>query len=220
MESDEESEYTDIFDIMKVSVSAENQTKKLFQALIKKKKVSLIEIDPDEFKFIKILIGDNGDNVSPAYWYVLNDRRYGISEAKAVKIVEEFKQKHGGLSPMYLYNNEFITDLANITIKVMNAKHMSREQIISNIRSNVNLMILSSVSIPEGILDDMFRSIEPKLNVNNIKLKEISSMKLLLEGTSYKAKEGGIEISSKIFSDNETEDFSFIKDRKQQKTVF
>jgi 5'-3' exonuclease len=220
MESDEESEYTDIFDIMKVSVSTENQTKKLFQALVKKKKVSLIETDPEEFKFVKILIGDNGDNVPPAYWYALNDRRYGISEAKAVKIVEQFKLKYGGLSSMYLYNNECITDLANITIKTMNAKHMSRERIISNIRSNINLMILSSSTIPEGILEDMFRSIESKLNVNNINLKEISSMKQLLEGTRYKANEGGISISSKIFNDNETEDFSFIKDRKQQKTVF
>ena len=39
---------------------------------------------------------------------------------------------------MYLYNDELITDLANITIRVMKAKHMSREQIISNIKSNVS----------------------------------------------------------------------------------
>lgn len=222
MKSDEETESADIFDIMKVSVSIKNQTKKLFQTLVNKKKVSIIEIDSDEFKFTKILIGDNGDNVKPAYWYVLKDRRYGISEAKAIKIVNEFKQKHGKLSTMYLYNSEFITDLANITIKVMNAKHMSREQIISNIRSNVNLMILSSTSIPEGILDDMFKSIEPNLNVNMIKLNEISSMKSLLEGTSYIAKEDGISISSKIFNDDtdDTDDFSFIKDRKQQNKVF
>lgn len=220
MESDKESEYTDIFDIMKVSISSDNQTKKLFQALIKKKKVSLVEINPEEFKFIKVLIGDSGDNILPAYWYVLNNRRYGISEAKALKIVEEFKKKHGDLSYMYLYNNEYVTDLANITIKIMNAKHMSREQIISNIRSNVNLMILSSVSIPEGILDDMFRHVESKLNINDINLKKISSMKLLLEGTSYKANEGGISVSSKIFGNDDTEDFSFIKDRKQKNTIF
>lgn len=220
MESDDETKYTDIFDIMKVSVSTENQTKKLFQILVKKKKVSIIEIDPNEFKFIKVLIGDNGDNVQPAYWYVLKDRRYGISESKAVKIVNEFKQKHGELSTMYLYNSEFVTDLANITVKVMNAKHMSREQIISNIRSNINLMILSSTSIPEGILDDMFKSIEPYLSINKIKLNEVSSMKSLLEGTSYTAKEGGISISSKIFDDNDTDDFSFIKDRSKQKTIF
>ena len=46
-----------------------------------------------------------------------------------------------------LYNDEYVTDLANMTIRVMNAKHMSREQIISNIKSNVNLMVLAAESI-------------------------------------------------------------------------
>jgi 5'-3' exonuclease len=218
--SDDEITNVDIFDMLKVSVSPENQTKKLLQSLIKKKKVSLVEVDPEEFKFIKVLTGDSGDNVPPAYWYVLNERRYGISEAKAIKIVAEFKQKHGDLSYMYLYNNEFITDLANITVKTMNAKHMSREQIISNIRSNVNLMILSSFSIPEGILDDMFKSIEPKLNVNEIKLKDISSMKSMLEGTPYTVKDNSITVSSKLFDSNDSDDFSFIKDRKQNSKIF
>jgi 5'-3' exonuclease len=218
--SDDEITNVDIFDMLKVSVSPENQTKKLLQSLIKKKKVSLVEVDPEKFKFIKVLTGDSGDNVPPAYWYVLNERRYGISEAKAIKIVAEFKQKHGDLSYMYLYNNEFITDLANITVKTMNAKHMSREQIISNIRSNVNLMILSSFSIPEGILDDMFKSIEPKLNVNEIKLKDISSMKLMLEGTPYTVKDNSITVSSKLFDNNDSDDFSFIKDRKQNSKIF
>lgn len=221
MNSDDEVETNDIFDMMKVSVSPENQTKKLLQGLVKKKKVSILEVDPEEFRFAKVLTGDSGDNVPPAYWYVLNGRRYGISDKKAAEIVSEFKKKHGTLSHMYLYNNELITDLANITIRVMKAKYMSREQIISNIRSNVNLMVLSSESIPEGILDEMFRYVESKLNVNNLDLKGISSMKSLLEGTSYKAEESGINVSSKIFKDDDdTNDFSFIKDRKTQNKIF
>ena len=220
--SDDEIETNDIFDMMKVSVSPENQTKKLLQVLVKKKKVAVLEVDPEEFRFAKVLTGDAGDNVSPAYWYVLNGRRYGISDKKAGEIISEFKQKHGTLSHMYLYNNELITDLANITIRVMKAKHMSREQIIANIRSNVNLMVRSSESIPGGILDEMFRFVESKLNINNLDLKGISSMKSLLEGTSYKAEESGINVSSKIFKDddNDSTDFSFIKDRKTQNKIF
>ena len=221
MNSDEV-ESTDIFDMMKVSVSPENQTKKLLQVLVKKKKVSILEVDPEEFRFAKVLTGDSGDNVSPAYWYVLNGRRYGISDKKASEIISEFKQKHGTLSHMYLYNTELITDLANIIIRVMKAKHMSREQIIANIRSNVNLMVLSAESIPDGILDEMFRFVESKMNLNAVDLKGISSMKSLLEGTSYKADEGGISVSSKIFKDDEDDstDFSFIKDRKSQNKIF
>lgn len=221
-DSEDNIETNNIFDIMKVSISPENQTKKLLQSLIKKKKVSVLEVDPEEFRFAKVLTGDAGDNVPPAYWHILNGRRYGISDKKAAEIISEFKKKHGTLSHMYLYNNELITDLANITIRVIKAKHMSREQIISNIRSNVNLMVLSSESIPEGILDEMFRYVESKLNVNNLNLKKISSMKSILEGTSYDVKDNSITVSSKIFKDEDENctDFSFIKDRNKKNKIF
>jgi len=220
MESETEEETTDIFDLMKVSVSPENQAKKLIQNLIKKKKVNVIEVDPEEFRFRKVLTGDAGDNVQPAYWYVSKNRRYGISEKKAIDIITEFKEKHGSLSHMYLYNDEYVTDLANITIRVMKAKHMSREQIIANIKSNVNLMVLAAESIPEGILDEMFRSVESKMNINTLELKKVSTMKALLENTQYDGDES-IAVSSKIFNDDDDDgDFSFIKDKKQQKKIF
>lgn len=221
MNSEQEETSSDIFDLMKVSISPENQAKKLLQVLVKKKKVDIVEVDPEEFRFRKVLTGDAGDNVTPAYWYVSKDRRYGISEKKAEEIVSEFKQKHGVLSHMYLYNDELITDLANITIRIMKAKHMSREQIISNIKSNVNLMVLSAESIPEGILDEMFRSIETKIGLNVLKINGVSSMKSILENSSYKTEDTSIAVSSKIFKDDEEDsDFSFITDRKQKGKIF
>jgi hypothetical protein len=68
----------------------------------------------------------------------------------------------------------------------------------------------------------MFRFVESKMNVNTVDLKGISSMKSLLEGTSYKAEESSISLSSKIFKDDEDDstDFSFIKDRKSQNKIF
>jgi len=221
MDSQEGQETTDIFDLMKVSISPENQAKKLLQTLIKKKKVNIIEVDPEEFRFRKVLTGDAGDNVPPAYWYVSKNRRYGVSEKKATEIISEFKEKHGVLSHMYLYNDEYITDLANILIRVMKAKHMSREQIITNLKSNVNLMVLAAESIPEGILDEMFRSVESKMNHNALELKRVSTMKSLLENTPYGG-DDSIAISSKIFKDDDgdDDDFSFIKDKKSQKKIF
>ena len=221
MDSQEGQETTDIFDLMKVSVSPENQAKKLLQTLIKKKKVNIIEVDPEEFRFRKVLTGDAGDNVPPAYWHVSKNRRYGVSEKKATEIISEFKEKHGVLSHMYLYNDEYITDLANILIRVMKAKHMSREQIITNLKSNVNLMVLAAESIPEGILDEMFRSVESKMNHNALELKRVSTMKSLLENTPYGG-DDSISISSKIFKDDDgdDDDFSFIKDKKSQKKIF
>ena len=67
----------------------------------------------------------------------------------------------------------------------------------------------------------MFRSIETKINLNNLKLNGVSSMKSILENSSYKVEDNSISISSKIFSgDEDTSDFSFITDRKQKGKIF
>jgi len=170
---EEKEESTDLFDVLKVSSSPEAQSKKLLSSVISKKKVSVVEVDPEEFRFRKVLTGDSGDNVPPAYWHISTPkngkpRRYGISENKATSIIHEFKEKHGSLSHMYLYDEGYITDLANILIRHMKAKHMSREQIIANLKSNVNLMVLSSHTIPEGILYEIFQSVESQINNEKI----------------------------------------------------
>lgn len=223
MDSETETEQSnDIFDVLKTSVSPENQAKKLLKSLVAKKKVSIIEVDPEDFRFRKVLTGDAGDNVPPAYYYTSKNRRYGISEKKATAIIAEFKEKHGHLSHMYLYNDEYITDLANMTVRVMNAKHMSREQIISNLKSNVNLMVLAAESIPEGILDEMFKFVESKINQRGLELKTISTMKSLLEGTEY-SKEADSSFKAAFFKDDDDDsddDLSFIKGKKDQKKIF
>ena len=217
---------TDLFDVLKTSSSPESQSKKLLSSIISKKKVSVIEVDPEDFRFRKVLTGDSGDNVPPAYWHIStpkngNPRRYGISEAKAGAIIQEFKDKHGSLSHMYLYDNGYITDLANILIRHMKAKHMSREQIISNLKSNVNLMVLSSHTIPEGILDEMFKSVESQINVNELIIPNVSTMKKLVEGTKYDGDDNSAFKASFFKGDSdESDDMSFITNKTTKGKIF
>jgi len=215
----------DIFDVLKVSASPEAQSKKLLSSIIAKKKVSVIEVDPEEFRFRKVLTGDSGDNVPPAYWHTSTTngktRRYGVSEGKATAIIDEFKLKHGTLSHMYLYEDGYITDLANILIKHMKAKHMSREQIITNLKSNVNLMVLSSHTIPEGILDEMFKSVESQINVNELVLPNVSTMKKIVEGTKYDGDDNSAFKASFFKGDNDNDnDMSFITNKKTKGKIF
>jgi 5'-3' exonuclease len=216
----------DIFDVLKVSASPEAQSKKLLSSIIAKKKVSVIEVDPEEFRFRKVLTGDSGDNVPPAYWHTSTTngktRRYGVSESKATAIIDEFKLKHGTLSHMYLYEDGYITDLANILIKHMKAKHMSREQIITNLKSNVNLMVLSSHTIPEGILDEMFKSVESQINVNELVLPNVSTMKKIVEGTKYDGDDNSAFKASffKGESDDDADNMSFITNKKTKGKIF
>lgn len=217
---------TDLFDVLKTSSKPEAQSKKLLANIIDKKKVSVIEVDPEDFRFRKVLTGDSGDNVPPAYWHVTTTkdktRRYGISEGKATSIIDEFKQKHGKLSHMFLYDDGYIIDLANIIIKQMKATKMPREQIIANLHSNVNLMVLSSYTIPEGILDEMFKSVESKINVNELILPNISTMKKLVAGTEYDGDDNSAFKASffKNDKDDNKDDMSFITNKKTKGKIF
>ena len=217
---------TDLFDVLKTSSSPESQSKKLLSSIISKKKVSVIEVDPEDFRFRKVLTGDSGDNVPPAYWHISTPkngtpRRYGISEAKAGAIIQEFKDKHGSLSHMYLYEDGYITDLANILIRHMKAKHMSREQIISNLKSNVNLMVLSSHTIPEGILDEMFKSVESQININELVLPNVSTMKKIVEGTKHDGDDNSAFKASFFKGDSDdSDDMSFITNKTTKGKIF
>jgi|TARA_R110000772_G_scaffold20245_4_gene56238 5'-3' exonuclease len=224
--SEETETSTDLFDVLKTSSSPESQSKKLLSSIISKKKVSVIEVDPEDFRFRKVLTGDSGDNVPPAYWYISapkngSSRRYGISEAKAGAIIQEFKDKHGSLSHMYLYDNGYITDLANILIRHMKAKHMSREQIIANLKSNVNLMVLSSHTIPEGILDEMFKSVESHININELSLPNVSTMKKLVAGTKYDGDDNSAFKATFFKGDSDdSNDMSFITNKTTKGKIF
>ena len=224
--TEEKETSTDLFDVLKTSSSPESQSKKLLSSIISKKKVSVVEVDPEDFRFRKVLTGDSGDNVPPAYWHISTPkngkpRRYGISETKAGAIIQEFKDKHGSLSHMYLYEDGYITDLANILIRHMKAKHMSREQIISNLKSNVNLMVLSSHTIPEGILDEMFQSVESQININELVLPNVSTMKKLVEGTKHDGDDNSAFKASFFKGDSDdSDDMSFITNKTTKGKIF
>jgi hypothetical protein len=176
----------------------------------------------------KVLTGDSGDNVPPVYWKTVKlktggERVYGVSDKKADAVYDEFIKKHGSFNYMYFFSDEYLTDIANILIKVVNIKDKSREEIIRNLRVNINLMILSSQTIPEGIVDEMFRVIESLSNCN-LDSKSVTSMKALLKDTKYVddiTEQKGFSASFfKGDDSDDSDDMSFIKGRKQSDTLF
>lgn len=215
----------DLFDSLKSQISTESRVKKLLNQFIDRKKVTVSEIDVKKFSFIKVLTGDAGDNVPSAYWYTKTSkngktRTYKVSDNKARIIVDEFEKKHGDLNILYLFNDEYLQDLRNILVKVMKANYMSPEKILINIKNNVNLMILNSKTIPESILDEMFKTIEIKMKQESSDLKGLSTMDKILENTSHA--KSPIDMSASILNDDsdDNDDFSFIKDKKSKGKIF
>lgn len=227
LSSSEDSE--DFFESIKTHTKHANRTKETFNLLKNKNGIEFIENDAEEIKFKKVLTGDSGDNVLPVYWKTIKlktggQRTYGISEKKADIVYNEFIKKHGSFNYLYFFSDDYLIDIANILIRVIKITDKSREEIIKNIRINVNLMILSSKTIPESIIDEMFNNIESLSDIK-LNLTSFNSMKSLLKGTNYiDTISNDRGISSNFFKgdddDDDDADMSFIKGRKKNDTLF
>lgn len=208
----------DIFNVSKITIDKEQQHKKLWKDFIKSKKFNLVEIDTNYFIFKKVLVGDDGDNVPPAYYYTTTSksgsvRRYGISDKKADLIIEDFINKHGDLQELYLFSDDLVLSLVNSLMKIMKPKYMSKEQIMRNLKVNIDLMVLSQRTIPEPILDEIFSHIEQVYDKRNLNFNAVSKMQNMLEGTKYMpVRKHKKSFNSSFFDkDDDSNDFSFIK---------
>lgn len=217
----------DFFSAVKAHGTGEEHMRKSIKGIISKKSLDITEQSPDEFRFKKVLVGDKGDNVRPAYWKVQKtkggqERTYGVSDKKAQIIYDRFIAKNDRFEYMYLFSEEYLNDIADMLIEEMKIRDMSKENILINIRSNINLMILSSNTIPEGILDEMFKSIEDQIDKTSLDHRKVTAMKNLLAGTKYFQEGATPGTSASVFGkkDSGDSDFSFISDRKQKGTLF
>ena len=213
-------------DIFSNSVSVESISKNLFAELLRSKKMTILEINPEEIAFKKVLTGDSGDNVAPIYYYTTTlkngkKRTYGVSDKKAQLILDEFTEKHGNVDPMYFFTNDYVIDVAQIASKILKAKHMSQDQLVKNIKLNANLVLLNSTTIPESILEEMLRTVEILSKNTDLVVNKLTTMNKILEGTPYE--KGNISITSSVLNESdesEDDDFSFITDKKEKGKLF
>lgn len=216
---------TDLFAHLSSQTTVESMTKKLLTDVIRHKSMAIVEVNPEEVAFKKVLTGDSGDNVSPIYSYTTTNKKghkrtYGVSDNKAQLILDEFEKKHGAVNSLYYFVNDYIVDVANIAIRILKAKHMSREKIIQNIKTNANLVLLNSKTIPPSILEEMFKTVEIHLQHQQLNIKQLTTADKVLEGTSY-SKDDSSKMTSNTLDDiKDSDDYSFITDRKQKGKVF
>jgi len=216
---------TDLFAHLSSQTTVESMTKKLLTDVVRHKSITIVEVNPEEVAFKKVLTGDSGDNVSPIYSYTTTNKKghkrtYGVSENKAQLILEEFEKKHGAVNSLYFFTQDYIIEVANIAVRVLKAKHMSREQIIQNIKTNANLVLLNSKTIPPSILEEMFRTVEIHIKHQQLNIKQLTTADKVLEGTSY-SKDDSSKMTSNTLDDiKDSDDYSFITDRNQKGKVF
>ena len=172
--------------------------------LIKKKKFELEEVDANKELFCKILSGDKSDNIPSVYNVTKNNKTYGITELKAGQITNMFLEKTGtALTPELLYVDSALATLCECIQKVMKTD-TNIDELLQNLKRNIKYIHLSKNNIPKEVVSDMMKSVDAigykdnKLNMNG------------LLSTQTKT----IDMSIGVLKDVESEDFSFIKNKK------
>jgi len=171
-----------IFD-MKSMIIDNFESKTTFKSIIDNNSLKHEEINSDSFGFKKVLMGDKGDNVMPAYYYKKNTRTYGVSEKKAEKVLAAFEEKHGPFKSIYFFEKSYKEDICRILIHELNAKHMTYSEILKNIEDNIMLMLLHQKSIPEEIQNDMLKSIEENYKHVIKDMNLLANKSTILKGT-------------------------------------
>lgn len=209
----------DFFSALNHYSSTISIVKKTIQNLINTNTINVENFNPLEFSFIKCIIGDKGDNIMPIYWYESTSasgstRIMGISPKKAELIIQDYLKKKNTirLDLMDLYDDLEVNQLVDSTIKIMKADKMTREEIKSNLISNINLMMLTIKSIPGQIYDSMREHIETE-EIQKLNYSSLSGMNQLLEGTKFVKSKIQVTFNALKNDDSDEDDFSFITDK-------
>lgn len=203
----------DIFSALTNMIDRTHVSKTILLNIIKSKKIIVDEVDSTFFTFVKVLTGDGGDNVKSAHYYELNGKNFGISIKKATEIVKSFLANYDKLDLMYLNNDEIMLEFAQIVYDSIKKKSLSVNAIFQNIKSNINLMVLSSTVIPNDLLHEAYKNIESYIDKNTLDIKNIQDKQLLLAGSKYESSDE-LNIKASVLKNVKDNDFSFIIDRK------
>jgi len=115
-------------------------------------KYEIHEINPIESLIIKIISGDQSDNIGSVWSVTKNGKKRGIGAAGAQTIYNEYISEFGevSLTDPDLYEN--IADL------ICEKKKLSKNQIdpiVTNIEKNVKLIDLRLINLPDEIIEKM-----------------------------------------------------------------
>lgn len=167
-----------------------DKLKEDFQEWTIKNKVSIEEINCDDFIFTKILQGDKSDNIkSVVSWEKRTAsgkiRNFSITEKQAIKILEQYKKEEGDFKIDHFFNKERVNKLVDIIYRVTAKSTINEIKIRFN--QNLDLMLLHYNTIPEPIQKQIFKSVEQDEHVMP-NIPGLSQMEKILEGTNWTSK--------------------------------
>lgn len=151
-------------------------------------KVSLERINPRDFIFNKMLVGDKGDTV-PGIWEVESSpgKVSRVSPKKAEAIMESLTQSKWINSPFadLLSDNEFLDWISGYTLRLMKDvdSKENRDKVSKNLLRNYTLMWLDETVIPSWVTSNVQKEISRGISLPR-KPAILDRIKIL-EGTDW-----------------------------------
>jgi 5'-3' exonuclease len=206
----DQDDYATTNDIFNMPVDLISNSKQHLRDIIKANKMSIDEVNTNEFVFKKILIGDAGDNVPPLDTKVKETKKgpitYRVTDKHANEILNEFKETRMFINQSHFFNPEHIEDICRIAKRVIKIDKPDSD-IITRWKINRDLVFLHSGCIPQEVNTPMFESIE-KTNQSTLSSTNIYSIMdkdSILKMTSYSKEKKDSFVESGIFNSLSTE---------------
>jgi 5'-3' exonuclease len=115
-------------------------------------KYEIVEIDPMESLVVKIISGDQSDNIGSVWSQVKNGKKRGIGAKGAKGIYDNYLVEFGEVN---LNDPDLYENIADLICEKKKLSKTQIETIVENIVSNVKLIDLRLENLPEEILDKM-----------------------------------------------------------------
>ena len=115
-------------------------------------KYEIVEIDPMESLVVKIISGDQSDNIGSVWSQVKNGKKRGIGAKGAKGIYDNYLVEFGEVN---LDDPDLYENIADLICEKKKLSKTQIETIVENIVSNVKLIDLRLENLPEEILDKM-----------------------------------------------------------------
>ncbi len=115
-------------------------------------KYEVNEIDSMESLVIKIISGDQSDNISSVWSQVKNGKKRGIGSKGAKSIYDHYLTEFGEVN---LLDPDLYENIADLICEKKKLSKTQIEHIVGNIQDNVKLIDLRIDNLPEEIVDKM-----------------------------------------------------------------
>jgi 5'-3' exonuclease len=178
-----------MFNMASHIIGGSDAIKQNIASWIDSNKISVDEINCDEYMMAKLLVGDKSDNIQAVVTWQKTIkggkiRNFALTDQHAYRVVEQYKKEAGKFHIEDMFVSQCVDNIVDIVYRVVGMGN--KPAIKSRLSTNMSLMLLHNNTIPEGIQKACSDQCIALLDKNEVTLFEtLSDFKKMLKDTDY-----------------------------------